>query len=233
MHESSELKYLYARLDDNYMSTKADFAQEVCASERLIEYMRTILDGWDMDAPTLDSRPDLQTSVILFARNRQLFLSAYDLFMSGCYGSSLCLLRIMLENTNLMRLFQTNPKEAVSWTNGHLFDAHPTVKAAHESKPKLGEKYYKLHAQLSNYVHPHTAGWNELFVPSSKGSGIQNMPTYRKAIAQEVWGILLLLGLRTVTEFVGVFKSNMAMIKAIDGLGVDKEVSKILRKYSQ
>ena len=115
MFRSAELNVLQTQLEKNHLRTRADFMEEVWASERMIEYMRTIMDDWTMTASLLDTMPDLQAIVNLFARNRQLFISAYSLFTAGCYGSSLCLQRMMLDNANLMRYFKVNPAEAASW----------------------------------------------------------------------------------------------------------------------
>lgn len=233
MFRSPELKILNERLLENYEKTEKDFREEVLASERLIEFMRTITDDWTMDVKTLDEKRHLKAILNLFSRSRQLYLSASLLFSMGCYGSSLSLQRIILENANLMRLFRENPEEVLSWNRGDEFHNWEVVLDAYAKNRKVGDQYRDFYRQLSNYIHPNSKGWTELEVPQGVGLGLLNIPRYLEDFERLTWGLLLLLGQLTLSEFVKTFADNISSEKKIKSHSLQVEMNKVLSKYVQ
>jgi hypothetical protein len=136
----------------------------------------------------------------------------------------------MLENAILMRLFKERPVEAASWKDKRFEDPE-TVKAAYALKPRLRSEYREFYGKLNDYVHPNEQGWKELFVPLKEGAGIPNAPMYRKEIAEKMWGLLLLLGSKTIREFVTTFAKSMNKEKVLDGRDLMPELSEVLSRY--
>jgi hypothetical protein len=67
------------------------------------------------EAVSKSVEPNLFANRSLFARNRQLLLNAYFCFLCSNYGTQFVILRTVLENNNLMRLFNLHPQYAYEW----------------------------------------------------------------------------------------------------------------------
>jgi hypothetical protein len=67
-------------------------------------------------------------------------------------------------------------------------------------------------------------------VPKNGGAGIPGSPVYRKDIIEQQFGLLILLALRKVAEFVNVLSPDLEETKVGELLDLQKEV-KVLTKY--
>jgi hypothetical protein len=178
------------------------------------------------------SQPNLFTNHNLFARNRQLLLHAYISFLSASYGTEFVLLRTVLENNNLMRLFNKNPENAFNWLPQEVqkrFSTETQTKFGKSGKhdenygpfPVVGEVFDdstkakvkhdvgKLYGQLCNYTHPNFMGWHELVTQKGEVEMIQRPPSFSPFNGETSVGLLLFLMQLTFKSYVETFKSHL------------------------
>ena len=77
--------------------------------------MRDITQITEEASKEYPKKPNLYANHNLFSRNRQLLLNAYFCLLASSYGTEFVLLRTVLENNNLMRLFNKNHQLAFEW----------------------------------------------------------------------------------------------------------------------
>ena len=168
----------------------------------------------------------------LFARNRQLLLSAYICCLHASYGTSFVILRTALENNNLIRLFNKNPQLAFEWlpkdeqlkfepeiqkrygTRGkknETYDPMPVTDLVFDdkTKPEIRKELKKFYGQLCNYTHPNFTGWKELIAYKGDVGIIQNMPTFSPVTGENVIGVLLFSMILTFKAFIETFKGYL------------------------
>ena len=102
---SSKLFEVESRLFDNIKKTKSIFPEETQKIEFGLALMRDLTQITQNAVDDYRTKPNLYANHNLFARNRQLLLNAYFCLLSSSYGTEFVILRTVLENNNLMRLF--------------------------------------------------------------------------------------------------------------------------------
>lgn len=220
------------RLMDNLKMTKSVFPDEVKLIEsgmKILKEVTAITEDASKDYP---KTPNIFVNHNLFARNRQLLLNAYISCLTGSYGTAFVILRTVLENNNLMRLFNKNPQSAYEWLpkeqqqrfdpsiqkkfgisgkSNETFDAYPVAKLVFGNRPNpaIKKELDKFYGQLCNYTHPNFAGWKELVTSKGNTEFIQNIPAFVTVSAENVIGVLLFSMLLTFKAFVETFKGYL------------------------
>ncbi|MGD8544036.1 MAG: hypothetical protein PVG48_02840 [Candidatus Bathyarchaeota archaeon] len=223
------LSEVECRLFDNIKKTKSIFPEETQRIEFGLVLMRDLTQCTQDAVNDYKAKPNLFANHNLFARNRQLLLNAYYCLLCSSYGTQFVILRTVLENNNLMRLFNKNPQYAFEWLSeekqkrfsketqlkyGKSHIANRTFKADFVRKHvfnEIGKKKVrieiaKFHAQLSNYNHPNSKGWQELVGKRGEIEIILNMPRFLLNNTEKTVGITLYLTQLSFKTFVETFK---------------------------
>ena len=103
------------RLIKNAEKNRAFFPEEILQIESGLSLIRELTIITKEASKEYANRPSYSANHELFARNRQLLLSAYVSLLFSAYGTNFVILRTVLENNNLMRMFNKNPKFAFWW----------------------------------------------------------------------------------------------------------------------
>jgi hypothetical protein len=172
----------------------------------------------------------LYTNHNLFSRNRQLLLNAYTSLLFSSYGTEFVILRTVLENNNLMRLFIKEPQFAFEWLPKLLQERFPeeTKKRFGQSgkaerrfkaefvrnglygeqgKEKVLSDIEKFYSDLCNYTHPNHKGWQELvFREQNSPEMISNIPRFQDEIAETGIGVALFSMQNTLKAIVETFR---------------------------
>src|SRR3990170_1588522 len=111
----SSLTEVESRLFENLKKTKAIFPEETRRIEWGLSLMRDLTQIAKEASKEYPRKPNLYVNHDLFARNRQLLLNAYVCLLFSSYGTQFVILRTVLENSNLMRLFNKKPQCAFEW----------------------------------------------------------------------------------------------------------------------
>jgi hypothetical protein len=98
----------------NMKETTSAFPEEIALMEYGLDLMFKLTHDIN-EALKNREKPQLHTNANLFARNRQLLLNAYFCFRCSHYGTQFVILRTIIENNNLMRLFNLDPRYAYEW----------------------------------------------------------------------------------------------------------------------
>lgn len=225
----SKLSEVESRLFDNIKKTKSIFPEETQKIEFGLALMRDLAQVTQSAVNDYKTRPNLFVNHDLFARNRQLLLNAYFCLLCSSYGTQFVILRTVLENNNLMRLFNKNSQYAFEWLPkekqrrfsketqlkyGKSHMANRTFKADFVrkhvfneiGKKKVRSEISKFHNQLSNYIHPNFLGWQELVGQRGEIEIILNMPRFLLNNAEKAVGITLYLTQLSFKTFVETFK---------------------------
>jgi hypothetical protein len=210
-----KLKVIELRLFDNLKKTKGVFPEETGHIEAGLELMRKLTTITKEASKEYPYKPNLYANHNLFARNRQLSLNAYTSLLFSSYGTEFVIIRTILENNNLMRLFNKNPQFAFE-----LLPENLQKRFTEETRNKYGEtgaseKYFDpkfvrakvfgeqkkakvrddidaYYSDLCNYTHPKFQGWKELiFIDDDEQEKIQNMPMFRDDTAELGVGVAL------------------------------------------
>ncbi len=175
-------------------------------------------------------KPNLYTNHNLFSRNRQLLLNAYTSLLFSSYGTEFVILRTVLENNNLMRMFNKNPQFAYEWLPQILQNRFPNKTKAKfgvtgkferkfkpefvrdkvfggEGKEKVKDDIEIFYSELCNYTHPNFNGWKELvFREENSPEMIQNMPRFQDDTAEMSIGVALFSMQTTFKAIVETFR---------------------------
>lgn len=224
----SKLSEVESRLFDNMEKTKSIFPEETQRIEFGLVLMRDLTQVTEDAVNDYRTRPNLYANHNLFARNRQLLLNAYFSLLSSSYGTQFVILRTVLENNNLMRLFNENPQYAFEWLSKEKQKQFPKeiqLKYGKSNiankkintdlrkrvfkeigKKKVRIKIAEFHDELSNYTHPNFKGWQELVGRRGESEIILNMPRFLLNNAEKAVGITLYLMQLSFKTFVETFK---------------------------
>jgi hypothetical protein len=177
-------------------------------------------------------KPNLFVNHSLFARNRQLLLNAYFCLLSSSYGTEFVILRTVLENNNLMRLFNKNPQYAFEWLSKDMQNRFPqetklkygksgkhditysaTFVREHVfdeiGKEKIRSDIKEFYSDLCNYTHPNFSGWQELVVKQEQNEIILNTPRFISQIADKSIAVMLFLMQLSFKTFFETFKGYL------------------------
>jgi len=209
----SNLEVIEARLQENLRKTKGVFPEETHQLEYGLELLRNLNKEFQETVNEYPKKPYLYTNHNLFSRNRQLLLNAYTSLLFSSYGTEFVILRTVLENNNLTRLFTKKPQYAFEWLPKTLQERFPQ-----ETKLKFGqsgraERRFKakfvrdgvygkkgketvqsdieqFYSDLCNYTHPNHKGWQELvFREPDSPEMISNIPEFQDEIAETGIGV--------------------------------------------
>ncbi|MCW4002376.1 MAG: hypothetical protein NWE95_00475 [Candidatus Bathyarchaeota archaeon] len=220
------------RLCDNIKKTKTIFPEETRLIESGIDLMFKLTTISKDVCKEYPSQPNLYTNHNLFVRNRQLLLQAYISCLSSCYGSEFVILRTVLENNNLMRLFNKKPEYAFDWLpkalqkrftidaqtkygksgkHDETYNPFPVVGLVYDGKArkKVKSDVNKLYGQLCNYSHPNFMGWQELVRQQGEVEMIERLPVFSPINGEKSVGLLLFLMQLTFKSYVETFKMNL------------------------
>ncbi len=109
---SATLAEVENRLLENMEKTKSVFPEETRSIEAGLGLMFKITTISKDAVKEYPEKPNFPANHNLFARSRQLLLQAYICCLSSSYGTEFVILRTVLENNNLMRLFNEKPELA-------------------------------------------------------------------------------------------------------------------------
>jgi len=228
----NSLNEIDERLSSNLKKTKSVFPDEIQLIESGMLLMREVTQITDVASKEYPKAPNMYANHNLFARNRQLLLSAYISCLHASYGTSFVILRTVLENNNLIRLFNKNPQLAFDWlpkeeqlkfdqeiqkrygASGKINETYNPIPVNNlvfddKTKPEIGEELKKFYGQLCNYTHPNFTGWQELIAYKGDIGVIQNMPTFSPDTGETVIGVLLFSMILTFKAFVETFKGYL------------------------
>jgi hypothetical protein len=225
----SKLQIVELRIIDNLRKTKEVFPEETGHIEVGLELMGNLTTVTKEASKEYPNKPNLFANHNLFARNRQLSLNAYTSLLFSSYGTEFVIVRTILENNNLMRLFNKNPQFAYEWLPENL-----QKRFAEEIRTKYGEtgakeKYFDpkfvrakvfgeqkktkirddidaYYSDLCNYTHPKFEGWKELVFIEDEQEKIQNMPMFREDTAELGVGVALFTMQTTFKSIVETFR---------------------------
>lgn len=225
----SKLAEVESRLFDNIKKTKSIFPEETQRIEFGLALMRDLTQVTQDAVKDYKTRPNLFANHNLFARNRQLLLNAYLCLLCSSYGTQFVILRTVLENNNLMRLFNKNPQYAFEWLSKEKQKWFPKEtqskygKSGKSNRPfkagwvrkqvfneiekeKIRSGISKFYGELSNYTHPNFLGWQELVGRRGESEIILNMPRFLLNNAEKAVGITLYLTQLSFKTFYETFK---------------------------
>ena len=223
-----KLSEVESHLFDNIKKTKSIFPEETQTIEFGLALMRDLTQVTQDAVNDYETRPNLFANHNLFARNRQLLLNAYLCLLCSSYGTQFVILRTVLENNNLMRLFNKNPQYAFEWISKEKqirFSKETQLKYGKSgiekrtfkidvrkklfgeiTKKKVRGEIQRFHERLSNYTHPNFLGWQELAGQRGESEIILNMPRFLWNNTYNAIGITLYLRQLSFKTFVETFK---------------------------
>ena len=241
-----ELSKIESHLFGNIKYTKSVFPEET----KLIEFGLALL--WRFTNITNEAaimqkdKPNIIANQNLFGRNRQLLLNAYFCLLYSNFGTCFVLLRTVLENNNLMRQFNKEPKDAFIWFSKDRRNKFPAeiqtkyaadVKEA-EFKPKpfpsmkeffsdipnknVQKDYERMYGELCNYSHPNYVGWQELMADEGEKENLLESPEFVAENAEIAIGLTIFYIQLSFKTYVETFKAhtmifNDLLEKWIDG----------------
>lgn len=229
---STILADLDNRLCNNLKTTKGVFPEETRVIEHGLDLMYKISSISQEACKEYLDNPNFYANHNLFARNRQLLLQAYLSCLSASYGTEFVILRTVLENNNLMRLFNKEPQKAYDWLPEELqkrfspntqakygssgmhdetYDPYPVVGSIFNSQDQriVKKDVSKLYGQLCNYSHPNFAGWQELISQQGEVELIQKLPVFSPFNAETSVGLMLFTMQLTFKSYVETFKNRL------------------------
>jgi len=224
-----KLAQVESRLLDNIKKTKSIFPEETQRIEFGLALMRDLTELTKDAVNDYKTRPNLFANHNLFARNRQLLLNAYFCLLSSSYGTEFVILRTVLENNNLMRLFNKKPQFAFEWLSkdaqkrfsketrlnyGKSGKSGETYEAWYVRKYVFGEvgkenirnDIKELYSQMCDYTHPNYLGWQELVGQLGPTEIILNMPRFISKNTETAIGLTLFLMQLSFKTFAETFK---------------------------
>jgi hypothetical protein len=222
----------------NLKDTKIAFPIET----QLIESGLALM--WNLNHVTQEAikdfgiKPNLYTNTNLFGRNRHLLLNGYFSMLCANYGTHFVISRTVLENNNLMRLFNKNPQLVFRWLPkrqskkfpseirekyNEYYKSKRTTKSKDEFSPSwviknvfstidkkdVKKQLSRIYGQLCNYTHPNFLGWQELMGMQGKTEILLDLPTLVGANADEAIRMTLYLTQLSLKTFVETFRDYL------------------------
>jgi len=216
-----------------------NYAQRVFPEEmRLIlattNLMRRITSISKHTIEEFPKNPRLPAIMNLFCRNRELVHFATVCLVNGGYASSKVLMRVGLENSLCMRLFNKRADLAKEWlSNPEQFGKEWTPKKIREELFPKGSRLWKaynvFYGELCNYAHPSFKGWSE----QTYGKNILWRPVFNADFASECIGLIFFIMVHSFDCLTKPFKQwfTDSMIKEINEL-LHKD-SQMVRRHFQ
>jgi hypothetical protein len=191
------------RLYDNLKTTKSVFPEETTLIESGLDLMYKLTAISVDTCKEYPDNPNFYANHNLFARNRQLLLQAYICCLSSSYGTEFVILRTVLENNNLMRLFNKDPQYAFDWlpVMGNIF--------GNKARRKVKKDICRLYGQLCNYTHPNFMGWQEMVRLHGEVEVIEKLPAFSPITGETSVGLLLFIMQLTFKSYVQTFKNRL------------------------
>jgi len=229
----AKLSDIESRILENIKKNKAIFPDEIEQIENGLLLIRKLTQITEEASKQYQDKPNFSTNHEIFARNRQLLLIAYVSLLFSSYGTQFVILRTVLENNNLMRLFNKNPKYAFEWlpikpqklftedvqkkfgkSGIHNRTYKPEFVRKHvfdiAEKQKVRTDIRILYSQLCDYTHPNYAGWKEIVVQKEDSERVLNIPQFSLVESNSATGIYLFMMQLTFKAFVETFKEYLA-----------------------
>jgi hypothetical protein len=220
-------------LSDNIKITKATFPEEIQLMEFGLALMRDLTQVTQDVVSEYKIRPNLFANHNLFARNRQLGLNAYFCVLCSSYGTQFVILRTVLENNNLMRLFNKEPQYAYEWLPKEMqkrFSKETQLKYGTSGKEnityrpsfvrrhvfseikqeKVRSDVENFYNDLCNYTHPNFSGWREFSIREGQNETILNMPRFIPQIAENSIAVMLILTQLSFKTFFETFRGHLS-----------------------
>jgi hypothetical protein len=249
----SDLSKVEKRILENSAKTKKVFSEETNLIELGLKLM------WDSTNITQKARkdfaenPNLVANTNLFGRNRQLLTNAYSCMLFATYGTQLVNLRVVLENNNLMRLFNFSHRQAYSWLDkdkqnefsAKIQKRYKKCKARKHLSPssvlrKIHKKTghdkakintAKIYGQLCDYTHPNFLGWQELMGMQGSNEILLDLPVFVGENTDNSLKVMLYLILYSFKTFVETFNLYMDVYTADQLTQWQEKYGKIMPKY--
>jgi hypothetical protein len=224
------LSKVESRLFENMKKTKSVFPEETQHIEFGLALMWNLTQVTQEAVNDYKAKPNLYANLNLFGRNRQLLLNAYFCMLCSNYGTQFVILRTVLDNNNLMRLFNKNPQYAFEWLpkekqaqfpseiqlkygksgiQKREFKRHTLVRKQvfkEIGKEEVWRKIEEIYNQLSDYTHPNFLGWRELMGQQKENEILMDLPVFVIDNAIESIKITLYLIQLSFKTFVETFK---------------------------
>ncbi|HSV49783.1 MAG TPA: hypothetical protein VLH35_05660 [Candidatus Acidoferrales bacterium] len=227
-----KLSEIENRLNDNTVKTKQAFPEETDLIESGLDLMFNLTRISKEVHTQYPDNPHFYTNHNLFVRNRQLLLQAYISCLSSSYGTEFVILRTILENNNLMRLFNKKPDYAFDWLpkdfqkrftseaqtiygqsgkHDQTYDPFPVIGWVFDDKQrkKVRRDINKLYGQLCNYSHPNFGGWHELIAFKDGIETIERLPNFSPTKGKTSLGLFLFIMQLTFKSYVDTFGINL------------------------
>lgn len=217
-----------SRLFENAKKNRAVFPEEIQQIEMGLTLLRGLTKITEEASKEYPNKPNYSANHELFARNRELLLNAYVSLLFSSYGTHFVILRTVLENNNLMRLFNKNPQFAFRWFPLSIqkrFTKEVQIKFCKQGMEKqtykpsfvrkqifdtveketVRDEINEFYRQLCDYTHPNYAGWKELVVQKEGVEMILNVPCFSLKASENATGIYLFIMQGTFKGFVETF----------------------------
>jgi hypothetical protein len=231
----SEVKENIAK---NCVKTKQVFPEETQHIENGLALLWEVTQSANDAEKEFSKKPNLLANRNLFGRNRQLLLNAYSCMLGSDYGTHFVILRTVLENNNLMRLFDLQPIYAFEWlpkeeqkqsssefqatfcclTEKRNFNPFWVLKTilSEERKKKAKSDTQRIYGQLCDYTHPNFVGWQEIMGMKDSKELLLDLPTFSSYNSEHAVVIMLFLtqlSLKTFVEsFIGYWSDHALQI---------------------
>jgi len=215
----------------NIKRTKLAFPEETKMMEYGLDLMFNLtreING----ALKNNEKPQLYANSNLFARNRQLLLNAYFCLNCSHYGTQVVILRTIMENNNLMRLFNLHPQYAYEWLPLNIqkqfsletqskynksgradatfkFPWVRNIVFKKEGKEEVGKRIEKIYHELCDYTHPNFKGWRELMGLQAKKEVLLELPAFTPDNASELVGLTLYFMQMSFKTCVETFRQHL------------------------
>jgi hypothetical protein len=227
-----DLSKIESHLYKNIKYTKSVFPEETKLIEFGLALMWRFTDITNETVNIQKDKPNVVANQNLFGRNRQLLLNAYYCLLSSSYGTCAVLLRTVLENNNLMRLFNKEPKYAFIWFSKERrskfpikiqkqydtdvkeselkLNPFPTMKELFSENPNknVQKDYERMYGELCNYSHPNYWGWQELMADKGEKELLLETPEFVAHNAEIAIGLTLFYTQLSFKTFVETFKTH-------------------------
>ena len=228
----TKLSDIESSLNKNAKKNRIVFPEEIQQIESGLKLLRDLTKITKEASKEYPNKPNYSANHELFARNRQLLLNAYVSLLFSAYGINFVILRTVLENNNLMRLFNKSPKFAYWWFPSVIqkrFSKETQSNFSQQGKerqtysPKevrkqifdtvkketLRDEIREFYSQLCDYTHPNYKGWKELIIQKDGLEMILNVPSFSSKESETGLGIYLFIMQGTLKGFVETFRDYL------------------------
>jgi hypothetical protein len=238
----------------NIKKTTSAFPEEIALLEYGLDLMFKLTRNIN-EALKDREEPQLYANGNLFARNRQLLLNAYFCLRCSHYGTQFVILRTIMENNTLMRLFNLHPRYAYEWlplTMQKQFSSRTQAKYGKSGKAaatfkfpwvrnmvfkkggkeKIGERIGKIYRELCDYTHPNFRGWRELMGLQVEKEILLELPAFTPDNASELVGVTLYsmqMSFKTCVETFNEYLHGFV----IDLNAFQRQFNKLMARYEE